>query len=115
MGRLGNQGDLSLPKVQKRSVGRPVADSIPRSVIQQSPNLFPPLRRGPALRCCYLHPVITGDWGERGMDPFSKGLRGIGTRSRDAIERGLMASYNGRDPAARVQSDNQCICKFKLD
>ena len=50
MGRLANQGDLSLPKCKR---GRSVAvDSIPGSAIQQGPNFFLFL---------HLHPAISGD------------------------------------------------------
>ena len=52
---MANQGDLSLPKVQKGSVA---VDSIAVSAIQQGPNFFLFLL---SLLHCHLHPAISGD------------------------------------------------------
>ena len=93
--------------MQKGSVGRSVAvDSIAGSAIQQGPNFFLFL-----LSLSYTAISIQRSVGieERGMDPFSKGLPGIGSRSRDAMERG-----RGGSAAAASTIDGTLACRVTI-
>ena len=83
-GRLGNQEDLSPPmrgkEEGKRSATIP-SEEVSFSCVRSHSEFPQPFPRSPREE-----KEEERKEGRKGMDPFSKGLQGIGTRSRDEIE-----------------------------